>query len=67
MAKRAQYMTATKAARLVGVSPKTLYRWEERGLIPFARRDWKGWRLYTSSDIRRIMKRMFRLHKKRKG
>lgn len=45
-------------SRMMGISKKTLYRWEEQGLIPKIQRDWRRWRLYTEDDltaIRRVM------------
>ena len=38
------------AARL-GVSARTLVRFEARGLIPAARRDWNGHRRYVEADV----------------
>ena len=44
-------LTITEAARLVGVSPKTLLRWEKAGKTPKAKRDWRGWRVYEEDDV----------------
>ncbi len=35
-------MTITEAARRVGVSPKTIRRWETSDKVPFARKDWRN-------------------------
>lgn len=44
-------LTITEAARLVGVSPKTLLRWEKAGKTPRPQRDWRGWRVYEEEDL----------------
>ncbi len=48
-------MTITQAAALVGVSPKTLLRWEKAGKTPRAKRDWRGWRVYREEDIKELI------------
>ena len=44
-------MTITEAAQQVGVSPKTLLRWEKAGKTPRPKRDWRGWRVYEEKDV----------------
>jgi DNA-binding transcriptional MerR regulator len=34
----------------------TLIRWEEKGLIPKAKRDSRGWRYYSQEEVQRIIK-----------
>jgi DNA-binding transcriptional MerR regulator len=44
---------------LYDISRSTLFRWENEGLITGVERDWRGWRLYHSAnlkEIERIMK-----------
>ena len=36
----------------------TLKRWEKQGLIPKARKDSRGWRIYTEDEVRKILKRV---------
>ena len=36
----------------------TLKRWEKQGLIPKARKDSRGWRIYTEGEVREILKRV---------
>ena len=43
-------MTITEVADLVGISPKTLARWEKVGKIKKPKRDWRGWRVYDDAD-----------------
>lgn len=48
-------MTITQAALAVGVSPKTIRRWEESGKVPKAKKDWRGWRVYFPGDVEQLM------------
>lgn len=47
-------MTITEVAEIVGISPKTIVRWEKVGKVRKARRDWRGWRIYSEEDLRHI-------------
>ena len=33
----------------------TIKRWEKRGLIPPPRKDSRGWRVYTESEVKTIL------------
>lgn len=44
-------MTRTEVSRLLGVSTKTLSKWEREGKIPPPARDWRGWRGYTHDQL----------------
>ena len=33
----------------------TIKRWERQGLIPKARKDSRGWRIYTEAEVRDIL------------
>ncbi len=44
-------MTITEVAEIVGISAKTIVRWEKVGKVRKARRDWRGWRFYTEDDL----------------
>lgn len=46
-------MTQTQAAEAMGVSPLTIRRWEERGLIRGRRVG--GVKLYACADLRRLV------------
>ncbi len=39
---------------MVGVTPKTIIRWEKSGKIKKPKRDWKGWRIFLEEDITHI-------------
>ena len=47
-------MTITEVADMLGVSAKTLARWEKVGKIKKPKRDWRGWRVYHEDDLSQI-------------
>jgi DNA-binding transcriptional MerR regulator len=47
-------MTITDVAERIGVTTKTIIRWEKAGKISRSKRDWRGWRVYGKEDLRRI-------------
>lgn len=49
-------LTITDIAKKVGVTPKTIIRWEKAGKIKKPKRDWKGWRFYEEGDIESIQR-----------
>jgi DNA-binding transcriptional MerR regulator len=36
----------------------TIKRWEKQGLIPRARKDSRGWRVYTEDEVQAILKKV---------
>jgi DNA-binding transcriptional MerR regulator len=44
-------LTIGDVADQLGISTKTLLRWEKSGKIRKARRDWRGWRVYAPEDL----------------
>ena len=44
----------TELAKELGVTPKTITRWEKAGKIKRAKRDWKGWRIYSPEDVKQM-------------
>jgi len=46
--------TITEVAEKLGVSPKTVARWEKVGKIRKPKRDWRGWRVYDETDVDQI-------------
>ena len=36
----------------------TIKRWEKQGLIPKARKDSRGWRIYTEDEVQAILKKV---------
>ena len=51
-----QRMTITDVADKLGVTPKTVARWEKAGKIGKPKRDWRGWRTYNIEDFQKIEK-----------
>ncbi len=49
-------LTITQIAEKVGVTARTIKRWEDAGKIKKAKRDWRGWRVYEQKDAREIIK-----------
>lgn len=47
-------MTITEVAEIVGISAKTLARWEKVGKISRPKRDWRGWRVYNENNLDEI-------------
>ncbi len=47
-------MTITEVAEIVGISAKTLARWEKVGKISRPKRDWRGWRVYSENNLDEI-------------
>lgn len=47
-------MTITDVAERIGVTPKTIIRWEKSGKIKRPKRDWRGWRVYDRGDFRNL-------------
>ncbi len=47
-------LTITDIAKKVGVTTKTIVRWEKSGKIRKPKRDWKGWRIYLEEDLSHI-------------
>ncbi len=44
-------MTITEAASRLGITSKTIMRWEKSGKVKKPKRDWRGWRFYTTNDL----------------
>lgn len=44
-------LSITEVAKELGITPKTITRWERAGKIRRAKRDWRGWRVYDHEDI----------------
>ncbi|MBF0478111.1 MAG: MerR family transcriptional regulator [Candidatus Omnitrophica bacterium] len=47
-------LTITEVASQIGISTKTLVRWEKDGKVTKPKRDWRGWRVYNNNDVRKI-------------
>ena len=49
-----QDLTVGEAARLIGVSVRTLHHWDALGLAVPSGRTWSGYRLYSPDDVARL-------------
>ena len=49
-------LTITEAALKVGVSTKTIVRWEKAGRISRPKRNWRGWRVFTEQQVCEMLK-----------
>jgi DNA-binding transcriptional MerR regulator len=47
-------MTITDVAERLGVTTKTVARWEKLGKVGRAKRDWRGWRIYEKDDFKKL-------------
>ena len=47
-------LTITEIAKELGVTTKTIMRWEKAGKVKKAKRDWRGWRIYTHDDLQAL-------------
>ena len=47
-------LTITEVAKDLGVTPRTIMRWEKAGRIKKAKRDWRGWRFYIKEELMEI-------------
>ncbi len=47
-------LTITDIASRIGVTTKTIIRWEKAGKVTLAKRDWRGWRIYDKEDLKRL-------------
>ncbi len=47
-------LTITNIATRIGVTTKTIIRWEKAGKVALPKRDWRGWRIYDKEDLKRL-------------
>jgi excisionase family DNA binding protein len=47
-------LSTVEVAKHIGVSKSTLLRWLDEGLVEDVERDWRGWRVWRSSDVDRV-------------
>lgn len=47
-------LSITEVAKYLGVTARTIMRWEKSGKIKRSKRDWRGWRFYTKEDLEEI-------------
>ncbi len=49
-----ELLTITEAAEIVGVSARTIQKWEETGMLQRQKRDKKGRKVYGQNDIAKL-------------
>lgn len=54
MSNENSFLTITEAARMVGVSAKTIVRWEKSGKVRRSKRDFRGWRVFDEKDLKKL-------------
>ncbi|MFH1413999.1 MAG: helix-turn-helix domain-containing protein [Candidatus Omnitrophota bacterium] len=47
-------MSITDVAERIGVTPRTIVRWEKAKKVRPAKRDWRGWRIYNNDDLKTL-------------
>ncbi len=47
-------MTITDVAERIGVTPKTIIRWEKSGKVRRSKRDFRGWRVFDDKDLKKL-------------
>jgi excisionase family DNA binding protein len=52
------YMTVMEAARILGVNPETLRRWDRAGKLKAKRNPMNNYRLYSVKDIESLKKQI---------
>jgi DNA-binding transcriptional MerR regulator len=53
--KEQEYYRISDVCQITGVSKSTLWRWTKTGILEItAKRDRRGWRLFTLADIKKI-------------
>ena len=48
------WLSITEVAEKLGVTTKTITRWERAGKVRKAKRDWRGWRVYSPDDLKEM-------------
>ena len=60
-------MTITEVAYELAVTPKTIARWEKSGRIKAPQRNYKGWRVYTHAEVKKMKQMMSRRYRHANG
>lgn len=48
-------MTITEIAEILGISPRTIERWEKTRKVKRAKRDYRGYRVYDQNDLEKLV------------
>lgn len=56
------YYRTVEVCRIAGISRNTLFRWLKEGIYTEPeKRDWRGWRLFSQSQLDRIKEKTGRI------
>lgn len=55
---KGQTYSTEEAAQKLGISKSTILRWLRQGRIDEVRRDRNGWRIFTSTDLEAIRRKV---------
>ena len=55
---KSQVITIQEAAKLLGINPETLRRWDRKGKFKAKRHPINGYRLYNAKDINTLLKKI---------
>ena len=47
-------LSITDVAEKLGISTKTITRWEKAGKVRRAKRDWRGWLVYSTEEFEQM-------------
>ena len=47
-------LSITEVAEQLGISTKTITRWEKAGEVKRTKRDWRGWRVYSPEEFEQM-------------
>ena len=57
------YYRTAEVCRMLDIGKSTILRWFRSGIVEdVSSRDWRGWRLFTNSDIKRICRLKDSMH-----
>ena len=59
-----EYLTVKEAAKFLGVTIMTLYRWDAAGKLEAPRHPINNYRLYKRKDLERLLKTVVKKRKK---
>lgn len=53
------YVTIKEAAKILGVSPMTLRRWDKNGKLKTSRHPFNNYRLYNKNEVKKLYKKIY--------
>jgi len=58
---KGNYLTIKEAAKILGVSPMTLRRWDKNGKFKASRHPFNNYRIYNQKNIEKLRKKLEKL------